>query len=666
MRSKGSRGLPGWGEHRPHRHLGAGMALALTVCTTVVGAQVPAGAPELPAAATPGGALPELPTEPLPVLVDEAAFPVPPSPERPFGVDDGDRIFVESFELTGVQARPELGIDPAELEKLVEQVRIEAQGLDTVGEDGFTDDDRAQVMAFFKRVVELREFDDFLYEDYNDLVTRLREERLTRRAGLTIGQLQQVADRVTKFYKDKGFVLAQAFIPAQDVDEGKVLIEVIEGKLGNILAQGNEGYSAEILAEPFEELVDAPVTNAAIESAILTLRSYPGLTPTAVFQPGALVGTSDLVLSVQDEKPYDIAVQLDNNGSRFTGERRAVVEARLNNPTGAGDRLGLDLLQTYKPKNSLFYALTYEYPLLPGTTLVGELSRQGFDVGAEQEQFDISGEQRTLSLAMRHAAVRSRFQNIIGDVGIYKSNSLVKRGVLEQSRDQLSYLGFGVDFDRIDTEFSGIDVARIGFKYGLGGLFGGMDEDIVGTRVVRPSRQASNGTGRFASNDYLVVEGSYARLQNIDPDMDILLRVQGQWSNSLLTSTNQLKLGGPNSVRAYPVSEFLRDSGAFASLEWFWKAPGFADADAFDNYKWGDILKVSFFADYGMGTLNQTVSNPSQGVFQNIDIAGYGAALHFEIPGQLLARVQASHPLSGLPPTDARATHWWFDVRYSF
>lgn len=625
----------------------------------------PAVGQVLPDAATPG-ALPGLPGEPLPGLLEPGAFPIPPSPERPFGVEDGDRIFVEAFKLVGVEARPEYGIDIEELKRLVEEVRRTTQGLDKVGEDGFTEDERVQVLGFFKRVVALREFDDFLYEDYNDLVTTLREERLARNAGLTIGQLQQVADRITKYYKDKGFLLAQAFIPAQEVEDGSVSIEVIEGRLGNVLAQGNEGYSAEILAEPFADLVDAPVTNAAIESAILTLRDYPGLTPTAVFQPGSLVGTSDLVISVQDEKPYNVSVQLDNNGSRFTGERRAVIEARLNNPTGRGDRLGLDLIQTYLPKKSLYYALSYQYPILPGTTLNADYSRQGFDVGADQQSFDISGEQRTTSLFMRHSAVRSRFQNLIGSAGIYRSNSVVKRGSTETSKDHLSWAGVRLDYDRIDTEWSGIDVANFGVKYGLGGALGGMDEDVVASRSVRPSRQASNGTGQFASNDFYVVEGSYTRLQNVDTDMDVLFRVQGQYSNSLLTSPNQFKLGGPNSVRAYPVSEFLRDSALFASLEWFWKAPGFADADAFDNYKWGDVLKVSFFADYGTGVLNKTNSNPAQGVFEHVDIAGYGAAMHFELPGEFLARLQASHPISGLPPTDGHATHWWFDVRYTF
>ena len=323
-----------------------------------------------------GRCYPELPAEPLPEPVEDAAFPIPPVPERPFGVEEGDRIFVESFEIRGANARPKHGIALEELSDLVEKIRIEGQGLGEVGEDGFTEDERKEVLSFFKRVVELREFDDYLYDDYSDLVTQLREERLVRRAGLTIGQLQEVADQVTKYYKDKGFVLAQAFIPAQEVEDGKVVIEVVEGRLGRVIAQGNEGYPSDLLAAPFEDLVDSPVSNAAIESAILTLRDYPGLTPTAVFRPGARVGTADLVLSVQREKPYDVSINIDNNGSKFTGERRITVDARWNNPTGAGDVLAAQVLQAWKPKNSVFYSVTYERPIWPGAIAHGEVSRQ--------------------------------------------------------------------------------------------------------------------------------------------------------------------------------------------------------------------------------------------------------------------------------------------------
>ena len=78
-----------------------GLGLASCLATSAVYAQTAPITAPVPAAATPGGALPSLPGETLPGLLDDAAFPIPPSAERPFGPEDGDRIFVNAFELWG-------------------------------------------------------------------------------------------------------------------------------------------------------------------------------------------------------------------------------------------------------------------------------------------------------------------------------------------------------------------------------------------------------------------------------------------------------------------------------------------------------------------------------------------------------------------------------------
>ena len=118
---------------------------------------------------------------------------------------------------------------------------------------------------------------DYLGPEYEALVDLLRELKQERDAGMTVGQMQQVADAVTEYYRSAGYVLAQAFIPAQEVEDGVVSIEVLEGALGNVLVEGNEAYSTDLLAEPFAELIDAPVTADGVESAILTASDYPGL-----------------------------------------------------------------------------------------------------------------------------------------------------------------------------------------------------------------------------------------------------------------------------------------------------------------------------------------------------------------------------------------------------
>ncbi|MBT6277337.1 MAG: ShlB/FhaC/HecB family hemolysin secretion/activation protein, partial [Chromatiales bacterium] len=392
---------------------------------------------QLPPAATPGGALPALPNTPTPQFLEDGAFPIPPSPERPMRDEDGDRIFVQEFAIEGVSDRPEHGVSIEDLVELLENTRINSQGLDKVGSDGFTEDERKEVVEFFQRVVSLREFDDFLYEDYNDLVTRLREERFSRRSGLTIVQLQRVADQVTAYYRSKGFILAQAFIPAQDVEGGRVEIEVVEGRLGNVLAQGNEKYDLEVLAEPFDELIDSPVTNAGIEEAILTLvtdkgiqtyRPYPGLRMSAVFRPGTEVGTSDLVLGVREEKPIDVALQIDNNGSRFTGERRVQAEFYWNNPLGVGDRVDLQLTQNYLPKGNLFYSAGYNIPVPGHPSSWFEISagKQMFTVGADQKALGISGETNTLGASFYHTAFANRFHEMVLRTGLERQDAITK------------------------------------------------------------------------------------------------------------------------------------------------------------------------------------------------------------------------------------------------
>ena len=198
-------------------------------------------------------------------------------------------MFVNAFELSGVLDRPELGGAGG----LIEQVHRIA-GLNVVGQDGFTEDERKEVIS------------SALWR-FRNLMTSYTKTTTTwsldceKSASLDAQVSRSVncnrCRQGHRYYKDRGSV-AQAFIPAREVENGNVLIEVIEGRLGNVLAQGNEG-TARKFCPNISRTARLTGYECGHRSAILTLRSYPGLTPTAVFQPGALVGTSDLVVSVQ-------------------------------------------------------------------------------------------------------------------------------------------------------------------------------------------------------------------------------------------------------------------------------------------------------------------------------------------------------------------------------
>lgn len=240
------------------------MLMALSFCVAA-----PQALAQTPPGASPGGARPELPPDrPLPSLDDPAAaFPIPPAVERPLDVESGDRVFVKQFRLTGATGRLTDGVDPEEVARLVEQLRVERQGLDRIGEDGFTDEERRRITDFMSKVVGDPSL-DMSFDEYQGLVDRLRALKAEREAGMTIGQMQQIAATVTEYYRSAGYILAQAFIPAQEVVDGVIEIEVLEGTLGNVLVEGNKRYSEELLARPFDDLIDAPVTAGDRKSVV--------------------------------------------------------------------------------------------------------------------------------------------------------------------------------------------------------------------------------------------------------------------------------------------------------------------------------------------------------------------------------------------------------------
>jgi hemolysin activation/secretion protein len=58
---------------------------------------------------------------------------------------------------------------------------------------------------------------------------------LSRQDGRSCQQQEyERAERITKAYKDKGYVVARAFVPAQDVRDGVVEIRVVEGRYERI------------------------------------------------------------------------------------------------------------------------------------------------------------------------------------------------------------------------------------------------------------------------------------------------------------------------------------------------------------------------------------------------------------------------------------------------
>jgi len=563
-------------------------------------------AAQIPPGATPGGALPRVePAVPAPSRQGDL-LEVPRVYDRPLGIDEGPRIVVKSFKLQGAVDRPKRKLTVAAAQKILDAARTTQPA-----------------------------------------------------QGYSINQLQQVADKVAVFYRDHGYILAQAFVPAQKITHGEVVVQVLEGKLAGVTVEGNKKYPAKTLTRPFAPLVGKPLDKDTIESALLTLTNYPGVTAFGVLGAGHDVGTTNLTLRVQSEDRFHLENVIDNYGTQYAGEYREQVTLTINDPLHWADRLKLTGLyaNTFDgAAHGVYGGLDYEIPLFsPNDSLrVVHLTNQ-YNVGAAAASVssaDSEGKTRVDELGYRHDFSRTRLGSASIGVAFNVKAATFEAPPTVIYDDNLTTARIDAQWERIDTRFRGVNRISLSYTHGFNnilGALGGYD----------PNEPASGlKTSRLgASGEFNKVNLQLQRLQRITQYTSLVLRVDSQYTKDPLVSLEQFSMGGPDSVRAYPVAEALAEKGGVASLELSSGPPGFAGRHAFGNNTWGQILQLSLFVDYANGRLNPPLASSQDGI---VHLAGAGGAAQFSLPGRLFARLDAATPLTDRDPSNHRRVQYYF------
>jgi len=108
-----------------------------------------------------------------------------------------------------------------------------------------------------------------------------------------LAELEKVAELVTAKFRDRGYSLARAYIPAQDIKDGIVEIVVVEGKVGEIIVKGNKNYSTDFIKQGFTPVVEQSVIkHSSLEKSLLLLNDYPDLNLKATLEAGKERGTT--------------------------------------------------------------------------------------------------------------------------------------------------------------------------------------------------------------------------------------------------------------------------------------------------------------------------------------------------------------------------------------
>lgn len=439
---------------------------------------------------------------------------------------------------------------------------------------------------------------------------------------LSLAELNELAARITRYYREHGHLLARAYLPAQDIGDGVIDIAILEGRLGKLQVQNASGLAdARVQGRVAGLREGAPIDSNQLERTLLLLNDMPGVEVNSTLKPGASVGTTDLDLRLLAGPPYAGSVEFDNYGSSYTGAQRLGGSVVAANPFGLGDTAAARVLTS----RGLDYGrLAYQLPLGDnGTQLGAAWSGMRYKLGKSFASLHADGSARIGSLYLLHPIVRSRLFNLNAQVN-YDSKRLDDRigSTATASRKSIDVLTLGLSGDRIDN-------------VGGGGLLTGSLSYTAGNLKLDSESRLLDDAGHRTNGHYGKFNLNLLRLQRLADDWSLYANVQAQRANGNLDSSEKMTLGGAQAVRAYPQGEAAADDAWLATLEL--------------RYAVTPQWQASVFYDMAVGQLNR---NPIAADAHNSQrLAGAGVGLSYSLPRNLslqlgLAWRDAARPLS--------------------
>ncbi|MDI1271637.1 MAG: ShlB/FhaC/HecB family hemolysin secretion/activation protein [Polaromonas sp.] len=373
----------------------------------------------------------------------------------------------------------------------------------------------------------------------------------------SLADLEAAARRISAYYRERGYAVARAFVPAQDIRGGVATLSVVEGTLGKKTLDNQSGLPS----GQMQPIVDAlpsgqPVRTVITNRALLLLGQLPGVGKVdGQLRPGDILGSSDLLVTVAPGKAMEGSVSLDNFGNRYTGATRLSGQLALNNPLGLADRFSLR--GTTSNEGLLFGRAAWDAAVgNDGLRLGVSASASRYELAREFAALQAHGTANT-------AGVYGSYPLLLAtDASVRLGSNLEKRWI----RDDIDVIGSSVrkSATALVLDLSGELLDGLGG----GGLTTWRFSPTLGDLSIdNPAFLALDQTSTRTAGHYAKWTASLAREQRLAPSLSLYGSVSAQRASKNLDSSEKFVLGGVYGIRAYPQGEAAGDQGWLASLE---------------------------------------------------------------------------------------------------
>jgi len=470
------------------------------------------------------------------------------------------------------------------------------------------------------------------------------QSRLVTAYQLYIGKKVSQADLTTisaavgGIYREAGFHLSRAMIPPQDIQNGQLHLQVVEGSITEVALKGDGAEQFGIRPVLDAVLAERPSRLSTLERQLLLINGRPGvrIEDTALEEIGAASGHFRLIVSLKTWHLFS-SVGVDNLGSSSVGPWQSYGTAAFNSYLAPGDSLVVNLSTTPgDPRQLAFGRLSYEAPVGTDGVRIGASGyysevrpgdfRRLFNDTIKTEWFEIRGSivplqsQKSSLILTAAAGFSNAYENdIFGPI----------------YADHIRTVSLTSDY-RLQDNFGGNNYLTVNFRQGI---------DVFGA-----SHRADDYLSREgASGKFSALNFWFTRYQTLSDTWSLKLASAGQTASGPLFTSQQFYLGGFAFGRGYGNAEISGDNGIAGSVE--------LRFDQKTSYQYLSGYQLYGFVDTGLAWNDGY--RPSDG----LSLTSAGGGVRFFLTEGLQADIGVAAPLSyRAPDNPGRAARVLFSL----
>ena len=452
---------------------------------------------------------------------------------------------------------------------------------------------------------------EILYNMYKDMVGQK----------VSFADLNEIAQRVTKKYREDGYIFSRAVLPPQKVVDGVVHLRAIEGRIAHVKLVGHYTDKNGLIQKFADQISTTRAANSKeIERYLLLINDLPGVTARSLIKPSEESGGGDLIIDVE-EKSNEGSVSVDNRGSRYLGPYRGTAVGALNDMFGLHDRTTLRGIITSDTKELRFGDISHEEQIGDnGAKITARAAITSSEPGGNIASQDIKGDSQMYDLEGVYPVVRSRQYNFNLVAGFNALNSTT-------------------DVSTVQTALDRVRTARVGTRFDLTDTLKGVNQfELMATQSLHLMGATEDGVGRSRANgheEFLKGDLTATRVQQLPDLWSVMVSGTGQVANHPLLASEEFTIGGPTYGRAYDTGEMTGDNGYAGVAELRYGGP-------VESNKILQSYQAYTFIDYGKVT-NQ---DPAVGEAARDSLTSAGLGVRFNLQQDFSSYVELDKPMN--------------------